>query len=107
MVRRWHIKKGDNVVVTTGKDKGKVGEVISVLREKERILVRGINICKRHQRQTATTSGGIVEKESSIHISNVMHTDPKTDKPTRVGIKFLKDGRKARYAKSSGELIDK
>ena len=100
------IKKGDHVVVITGKDKGKKGEVLKVLPEENRALVKGIAMIRRHQRQTATQDGGIISKEAAIHVSNLAIEDPKDGKPTRVGFKFLKDGRKVRFAKRSGEVID-
>ncbi|HXG79900.1 MAG TPA: 50S ribosomal protein L24 [Methyloceanibacter sp.] len=100
------IKKGDHVVVITGKDKGKKGEVLKVLPDENRAIVKGVAMVRRHQRQTATQEGGIVAKEAPIHISNIALEDPKDGKPTRVGYKFLKDGRKVRYAKRSGEVID-
>ncbi len=100
------IKKGDRVVVLAGKDKGKTGEVLKAMPKENRLIVQGVNMVKRHQRPTPTASGGIVEREASIHVSNVAHTDPKTDKPTRIGFKFLADGRKVRFARGSGEMID-
>ena len=100
------IKKGDRVIVTTGRDKGKKGEVLKMFPGEDRALVRGINVVKRHQRQTQTQAGGIVNKESSIHISNLAHVDPKSGGATRVGFKTLGDGRKVRFAKKSGEVID-
>jgi large subunit ribosomal protein L24 len=100
------IKKGDHVVVITGKDKGKKGEVLKMLPEKNRAIVRGVGVVKRHQRQTAAQEGGIISKEAPIHISNLALEDPKDGKPTRVGYKFLKDGRKVRFARRSGEVID-
>ena len=100
------IRKGDKVVVLSGRDRGRTGEVISVQPAAERALVRGINMVKRHQRQTAQQDGGIISKEAAIHISNLALEDPKDGKPTRVGFKFLKDGRKVRFAKRSGEVID-
>jgi large subunit ribosomal protein L24 len=100
------IKKGDRVVVVTGKDKGKKGEVLKVLPAENRAIVKGVSVVRRHQRQTATQEGGIVAKEAPIHISNIALEDPKDGKPTRVGFKFLKDGRKVRFAKRSGEVID-
>ncbi len=100
------IKKGDKVVVLTGRDKGRTGEVVQVLPKEERALVRGVNLVKRHQRQTADQEGGIISKEASIHLSNIAVADPKDGKPTRVGFKFLDDGRKVRFAKRSGDLID-
>ena len=100
------IKKGDKVVVLTGRDKGKTGEVVQMLPKEERALVRGVNLVKRHQRQTANTEGGIISKEASIHLSNLAYADPQDGKPTRVGFKVLEDGRKVRFAKRSGDLID-
>jgi large subunit ribosomal protein L24 len=100
------IKKGDHVVVLTGKDKGKHGEVLKVMPEENRAIVKGVAMIRRHQRQTATQDGGIISKEAAIHISNLALEDPKDGKPTRVGFKFLKDGRKVRFAKRSGEVID-
>jgi large subunit ribosomal protein L24 len=99
------IKKGDRVVVLTGRDKGKQGDVIDVRPKENRALVRGVNMVRRHQRQTANQEGGIVSKEAPIQISNLALEDPKDGKPTRVGFKLLDDGRKVRYAKRSGELI--
>jgi large subunit ribosomal protein L24 len=100
------IKKGDHVVVLTGKDKGKHGEVLKVMPEENRAIVKGIAMIRRHQRQTATQDGGIISKEAAIHVSNLAIEDPKDGKPTRVGFKFLKDGRKVRFARRSGEVID-
>ena len=100
------IKKGDKVVVLTGRDKGKTGEVVQMLPKEERALVRGVNLVKRHQRQTANTEGGIISKEATIDLSNIAVADPKDGKPTRVGFKVLDDGRKVRFAKRSGDLID-
>jgi large subunit ribosomal protein L24 len=100
------IKKGDKVVVITGRDRGKTGEVKRVLPAENRVVVDGVNMVKRHTRPSAGNAGGIVEKEASIHVSNVAHIDPKTDKPTRIGYKTLEDGRKVRFAKRSGEIID-
>ena len=100
------IKKGDTVVVTTGRDKGKSGEVTKMLPEANRAVVRGINMVKRHQRQTAAQQGGIIRKELPIHISNLALRDPKDGKPTRVGFKLLDDGTKVRIAKRSGETIN-
>ena len=100
------IKKGDKVVILTGRDKGKTGEVVQVMPKEERALVRGINLVKRHQRQTQTQEGGIIQKEAPVHLSNLAIADPKDGKPTRVGFKTLEDGRKVRFAKRSGDLID-
>jgi large subunit ribosomal protein L24 len=100
------IKKGDKVVVITGRDKGKTGEVLEVRPSDRRIVVRGVGVIKKHQRQTAQAEGGIVRREAAIDVSNVAIADPKDGKPTRVGFKTLDDGRKVRFAKRSGDLID-
>ncbi len=100
------IKKGDTVVMMTGRDKGKSGEVVSVMPKELRAVVRGINVVKKHQKQSASQEGGIISKELSVHLSNLALRDPKDGKPTRVGFKFLEDGRKVRFAKRSGDLID-
>jgi len=98
------IRKGDKVVVLAGKDKGRSGEVLQVMPKDDRAVVRGINVVKRHQRQTQTTEAGIISKEASIHLSNIAIAD-KDGKPTRVGFKVV-DGKKVRVAKRSGEVID-
>lgn len=100
------IRKGDHVVVITGKDKGKHGEVLKVMPSENRAIVKGVALVRRHQRQTASQEGGIITKEAPIEISNIALEDPKDGKPTRVGYKFLKDGRKVRFARRSGEVID-
>ena len=100
------IRKGDHVVVMAGKDKGKGGEVLKVLPRENKAIVQGVNNIKRHQRQTPQQDGGIVTREAPIQISNLALEDPKDGKPTRVGFKTLKDGRKVRFAKRSGEVID-
>jgi large subunit ribosomal protein L24 len=102
-----NVKKGDKVIVIAGKDKGKKGEVIAAMPKEQRVIVGGVNMVKRHTRPTAAQQGGIVEKEAAIHVSNVAHIDPKDDKPTRVGVKVLEDGRKVRVARRSGEVIDR
>ncbi|MFA5949996.1 MAG: 50S ribosomal protein L24 [Hyphomicrobium sp.] len=99
------IKKGDSVVVLTGRDKGKRGEVIEVRPKENRALVRGVNVVRRHQRQTPQQEGGIISKEAAIQISNLALEDPKDGKPTRVGFRLLEDGKKVRFAKRSGEII--
>ena len=99
------IKKGDHVIVLSGRDKGKHGEVISVRPKENRAIVRGVNVVRRHQKQTANQEGGIVSKEASIDVSNLALEDPKDGKPTRVGFKLLEDGSKVRFAKRSGEVI--
>ena len=100
------IRKGDKVIVLTGRDKGRTGEVIEVRSQEERALVRGINMVKRHQKQTAQEEGGIISKELSVHLSNLALADPKDGKPTRVGFKVMNDGRRVRVAKRSGVEID-
>jgi len=99
------IKKGDKVVVLAGKDKGKTGEVVRVMPAENRALVRGVNVARRHQRQTPRDQGGIVDKELPIHLSNVAIAD-NDGKPTRVGFRFDKGGQKVRFAKRSGDVID-
>src|SRR3990167_4027374 len=106
MVQKFRIKKGDTVCGISGKDKGKSGQVLKMLRERNRVIVQGVNLIKKHQKQTVTQEGGIVQKEASLHIYNVAHVDPTSKKPTRVGYKILKDGRKVRVAKRSGETIE-
>ena len=106
MVKKFKIKKGDKVVVTTGREKGKSGEVLRVLRSEDRVLVQGVNMIKRHTRPSQVSPGGIIEKEAPLHISNVAHIDPKSSEPTRVGFRTLDDGRKVRFARKSGEIID-
>jgi len=100
------IKKGDKVVVLAGRDKGRTGEVKAVNPTEARAVVSGVNLVKRHTRQSAQTEGGILSKEAPIHLSNLAIADPKDGKPTRVGFKTLDDGRKVRVAKRSGDLID-
>jgi large subunit ribosomal protein L24 len=100
------IRKGDKVVVLAGRDKGRSGEVIEVRPTENRAVVRGINMVKRHQRQTAQQEGGIISKELAVHLSNVALADPKDGKPTRVGFKVQSDGKKVRIAKRSGAEID-
>jgi large subunit ribosomal protein L24 len=100
------IRKGDKVVVLTGRDKGRTGEVIEVRPSEGRALVRGVNIVKRHQRQTGQQEGGIISKEAPLHLSNIAVADPRDGKPTRVGFKTGNDGNKVRFAKRSGVEID-
>lgn len=101
------IRKDDNVVVTAGKDKAKTGKVLAVYPKEDRVVVEGVNVIKRHTKPSAASpEGGIVEREAPIHISNVQMVDPKSGQATRVGFKMLEDGRKVRYAKKSGEVID-
>lgn len=101
------IRKGDRVIVITGRSKGKTGEVLKVMPKENRAIVQGVNMVKRHTRPTQASGGGIVEKEGSIHISNLAHVDPKSGQATRVGFRILADGRKVRFAKRSGEMIDR
>ena len=103
---KMKLKKGDKVVVRAGKDKGKQGEIVKMLPNKNRAIVMGVNMIKRHQRQTTTEEGGIISKEASIHISNLGLEDPKEGGATRIGYKTLDDGRKVRVARRSGEVID-
>ena len=103
---KFKIKKGDKVVVITGSDRGKTGEVLRVLRSEMRVLVQGVNMMKRHTRPSPGEPGGIIEKEAPVHISNVAHVDPRDDKPTRVGWKIVDAGRKVRFARRSGEVIE-
>ena len=106
MATKFKVKKGDKVVVITGKDKGKSGEVLEVIPSTNRVRVQGVNMVKRHTRPTQFAAGGIIEKEAPVHVSNVAHIDPKSNEPTRVGIRVLEDGRKVRFAKRSGEVLD-
>ncbi|HEX7007175.1 MAG TPA: 50S ribosomal protein L24 [Alphaproteobacteria bacterium] len=107
MKTKMKIKKGDQVQVIAGKDKGKRGEVLRVMPAERRVLVQGVNMVKRHTRPSTAHPGGIVDKEAAIHVSNVALVDPKTNQPTRVGYTFLEDGRKVRVARRSGEIIDR
>ena len=100
------IKKGDKVFVRTGQDKGKTGEVLSVLKSECKVIVKGINLRQKHKKPSQSGPGGIVKMELPIHVSNVALLDPKTNKPTRVGFKALKDNKKVRIARKSGEVID-
>ena len=106
MPKRFRLRKGDDVVVISGRDKGKTGSILRVMRSEDRVIVDGINMVKRHTRPSQAQPGGIVDKEAPIHISNVALADPKDGSATRVGYKFLEDGRKVRIAKQSGEVID-
>jgi large subunit ribosomal protein L24 len=100
------IRKGDRVIVTTGRDRGKKGEVLRIYPKDSRALVSGVNMIKRHTKQSAKAQGGIVSKEAPLHLSNLAHVDPKSGGATRIGWKILGDGRKVRFAKKSGEVID-
>ena len=106
-MNKLKLKKGDKVIVVAGKNKGNTGEIIKVYPDKNRVMVRGINIVKRHTKPTQNNAGGIVEKEGTIHISNIAYLDEKENKPSRLGFKILEDGRKVRMSKKSGEVIDK
>mgnify|MGYP000992434142 CR=1 FL=1 len=107
MRNKMKIRKGDSVIVISGKEKGKQGTVLRAIPDDWRVVVEGVNVVKRHTRPAAGQPGGIVEKEASIHVSNVALVDPKSGKATRVGRKRLEDGRNVRYAKASGEIIDR
>jgi len=100
------IKKGDSVVVLSGRDKGKTGDVVRIIPKDNRAVVRGVNIVRRHQRQSAAQEGGIISKEMPIHLSNIAIVDGSSGKPTRVGFRFDDDGKKVRFAKRTGDLID-
>jgi len=103
-----HVRKGDTVIVVAGKERGKKGKVLRVIPEKGRVVVERLNMIKKHQKPTQKIrQGGIIEREGSIHLSNVMLLDPNSDKPTRVGMKALSDGKKVRVARRSGEMLDK
>jgi large subunit ribosomal protein L24 len=107
MANKLKIRKGDRVKVIAGRSKGKIGDVLRVIAADERVVVSGVNVIKRHTKPTRTEQGGIIEREAAIHVSNVALLDPKTDKPTKIGFKFLEDGRKVRFARGSGETIDR
>ena len=107
MAIKMKIRKGDRVKVIAGRSKGKVGDVLRVLPSEDRVVVSGVNVIKRHTKPGRTGEGGIIEREAAIHVSNVALLDPKSEKPTKVGFKFLEDGRKVRFARASGETIDR
>ena len=107
MANKLKIRKGDRVKVIAGRSKGKIGDVLRVLAADQRVVVSGVNVIKRHTKPSRAESGGIIEREAAIHVSNVAVLDPKTDKPTKLGFKFLADGRKVRFARGSGETIDR
>ena len=106
MTRRLKFRKGDKVMVLAGRDKGKTGDVLKMMPADMRAIVQGVNVVRRHTRPTQSNPGGIVEKEAPIHLSNLAHVDPDDSAATRVGYRTLEDGRKVRYAKKSGEVID-
>jgi len=107
MTSKMKIRKGDRVKVIAGRSKGKVGDVLRVMPAESRVVVSGVNMIKRHTKPGRTEQGGIIEREAAIHVSNVALLDPKSDKPTKVGFKFLEDGRKVRFARASGETLDR
>ena len=107
MPSKMKIRKGDRVKVIAGRSKGKIGDVLRVIAADQRVVVSGVNVIKRHTKPSRTEQGGIIEREAAIHVSNVALLDPKTDKPTKIGFKFLEDGRKVRFARGSGETIDR
>lgn len=107
MAEKLRLKKGDEVVVLTGRDRGKTGEVTKLVLKKNQVIVQGVSVAKRHTAPSASNPGGIVDKEMPIDISNVALIDPKDRKPTKIGYRFLEDGRKVRFAKRSGEVIDR
>ena len=106
MAQKFKVKKGDEVIVTTGKEKGKKGKIVKVITDQARVIVGGVNMIKRHTKASREQAAGIVEKEASLHVSNVALLDPKSGKATRVGYKTLEDGKKVRVAKRSGEVIN-
>ena len=106
MAVKFKIKKGDPVIVVAGRDKCKKGSVLKMLPKEAKAIVQGVNVAKRHTKQSAQSQGGILSKEMPIHISNLAHVDPSDNKPTRVGFKLLDDGSRVRVAKRSGEVID-
>jgi len=101
------IKKGDTVIMLTGRDKGRSGEVLKVLPSENRVLVDGVNMVKKHRKPSPASAGGIESIAAPVHISNVAHKDPRSGKATRIGFRILEDGRKVRFAKASGEVIDR
>jgi large subunit ribosomal protein L24 len=107
MPNKLKIKKGDNVVVISGRDKGKRGEILRVYPKENRVIVQGIHMARRHTKPRMGDPGGIVDKELTIHVSNIAHVDPQSGQATRVGYRFLDDGRKVRVARRSGEVLDK
>lgn len=107
MANKLKIRKGDRVKVIAGRSRGKIGDVLRVLAVEQRVVVSGVNVIKRHTKPGRTEQGGIIEREAAIHVSNVALLDPTTDKPTKIGFKFLEDGRKVRFARGSGETIDR
>ena len=107
MTGKLRLKKGDEVIVLTGRDRGKTGEVTKIVLKKNQVIVQGVSVAKRHTAPSASNPGGIIDKEMPIAISNVALIDPKDRKPTKIGYRFLEDGHKVRFAKRSGEVIDR
>jgi large subunit ribosomal protein L24 len=107
MAEKMKIRKGDQVLVIAGRDRGKKGEILRVIPKENRVVVQGVNMVKRHTKPSRAEAGGIIEREASIHASNVSHVDPKSGKATRVGYKTLEDGSKVRVARASGEVLDR
>ena len=107
MAEKLRLKKGDEVVDLTGRDRGKTGEITKMVLKKNQVIVQGVSVAKRHTAPSASNPGGIIDKEMPIDISNVALIDPKDRKPTKIGYRFLEDGRKVRFAKRSGEVIDR
>ena len=107
MANKLKIRKGDRVKVIAGRSKGKIGDVLRVIAADQRVVVSGVNVIKRHTKPSRTEQGSIIEHEAAIHVSNVALLDPKSDKPTKVGLKFLEDGRKVRFARASGDTLDR
>lgn len=107
MAVKLKIRKGDTVTVVTGRDRGRTGEVLRVVPGQRRVVVQGVNMVKRHTKPSPASPGGVIEKEATIDISNVALVDPGDGRPTRVGFRVLEDGRKVRYARRSGEVIDR
>jgi len=106
MANKLKVKKGDEIIVLAGKDKGKKGKIVKVIPDELRVIVDGINMVKRHEKPSRTSAGGIVAKAAPLHVSNVALVDPKSGKSTRVGFKILQDGKKVRVARRSGEVIN-
>ena len=107
MAEKMKVRKGDQVLVIAGRDRGKKGEILRVIPKENRVVVQGVNMIKRHTKPSRAEAGGIIEREASIHASNVSHVDPKSGKATRVGYKTLEDGSKVRVARASGEVLDR
>lgn len=104
-MNKLKVRKGDRVKIITGKNKGKVGDILKVLPAENKVIIAGVNLAKKHMKPTKESEGGIVQKELPIAVSNISHVDPKTGEATKIGYKFLEDGKKVRFAKKSGEII--